>query len=372
MMNIKTKVVKIVYYNPSNNWGVLNVENNLVDSEDFPKDYIVVTGNFENLYEGCSVDISGEIKDHHKYGKQIEISHYKILFDVNCKESIVNFLSRSSIKGISTQNAVKIYNKHKDKSIQVVLNSPDELVNISGIGIKTVDKIKNSIQVYKDMEELLYYCTELGFKYSLVSKLYKELGNRTLDILKNNIYSILDYTDSISFKQIDTIALNNGYPSNDINRYKYCFLYVLKLRVIYEGSTGIKSQEFKKYALKELGLDDPNMYKYVLDLLKDEDKVYLENNRIYYKYFYDVEKKISENVKEIFSRKVKYKYDPKVVEQEVNNFPYTLNMQQIQTIISTLKSELSIITGPAGTGKSTIQKALVNIFNRHNYNVVLL
>ena len=371
-MIIKTKVVKIVYYNPSNNWGVLHLENNLEDKKEFTKDYIVATGNFENLYEGCSLEVTGDEKEHYKYGKQIEISHYKILFDVNCKESIVNFLSRSSIKGISTQNAVKIYDRHKDKSIQVVLNSPDELLNINGIGAKTIEKVKSSTKTYKDMEELLYYCTELGFKYSLITKLYKELGNSTLDILKNNIYSILDYTDSISFKQIDVIALNNGYSPDDINRYKYCFLYVLKLRVVYEGSTGIKSQDFKKFALKELGIDNPNMYKHVLDLLKDEDKVYLENNRVYYKNFYDTEKKISTKVKETLSREVLYKYDPKVIDEEIRNFPYVLNKQQLQAIISTLKSEVSIITGPAGTGKSTIQKALVNIFNRHNYNVVLL
>ncbi len=373
---IKTKIYRIVYFNPSSNWGVLSVEGTEDESVSHlldKKGNITVTGSFDsNVYQGCSIEIHGEEATHPRYGKQIALSNYKILVEHNSKESVCNFLTRSSIKGISTQNALKIYNKYKEDSLNVVLNETDKLLSISGIGEKTIENIKSSVHEYKNMEELINYCTQLGFKYALIIKLYRELGRQTLDILKENIYSILDHSNSITFKQLDMIALSNGQDPDDLNRQKYCFLYLLKTLVIFNGSTGIRSQDFKKQFLKELGTIDANLFNCIINLLIQEKKIYFENNRIYYKKFYDIEQSISEKILEVVQRPVKDKFSPNIIKEEIKNFPYKLNKQQIKAIVNTLKSNISVITGSAGSGKSTIQKALVNIFVRHGYNVILV
>ncbi len=371
-IEITTKVVKVVWYNPQNKWGVLNIENNLRDKSVFNKPTIIVTGNFENLYEDCNVLIKGDITEHPKYGVQIALTSYKILIEKDNKESIINFLTKSAIRGISLQNSIKIYKAFGKNSIETVLHEPEKLLNISGIGEKTVLKVKESVKTYLKMESLINYCTELGFSYQLIFKIHKELGNNALKVLEENIYSILDYTDNISFKQIDSIALLNGGAPDDENRQKYCFLYLLKLHVIFAGSTGIKAQEFKNLFLKELGCSESNTFNYICNILLEENKIYLENNRVYYKEFYDLEKEISVKIKQILTEKCSLNFDKEIIKEEIKNFPYSLNKQQVQAVINTLKNKVSIITGLPGSGKTSISKALVNIFTRHLYNVVLL
>jgi exodeoxyribonuclease V alpha subunit len=381
ILNVDYKLIgtvnKIIYFNNQSNWGVLsvkdyNLENLSNKQNNFDKYFITVAGNFNGVYEDSKIEIYGNFKSHIRYGDQIEIVSYKLITDNKDKNSIINFLTRSNIKGINIQNAKKIYNKYKDKSIDIVINNYNELLSIKGIGKKTIEKIKNSAIEYKEMEKLICYCTELGFSYSVINKIYKVLGNTAIDKIKENIYCIIDYVEGISFKQVDLIALNNGIKEDNIERIKYCFLYTLKLLVTFEGSTGCKFSILKDKVLKELGITDIDTFICTLNKLEKEGKIYLENNIVYLKYFYDLEKNIASYIKEIANRNNKVDINEELVEFEINNFPFKLNKQQINTIKSCLESEISVITGGAGVGKSTILKALVNIYSKSGYNAITL
>lgn len=371
--NIKSKVERIVYYNQQSKWGILSVKNTLKGDSIFTEPYLTLSGNFEGVYTDCEVQFSGDLKVHPRYGSQIELSSIKIVTDKNSKESIINFLSKSTIKGICTLNALKIYNKYRDKSIETVLNNPEVLSEIRGIGTKTVSKIKDSIITYKKMEELINYCTDLGIPYSTIYKLDKELGEDALKIIKKNIYSALDKTDNLSFKQIDEIALKSGIAVDDKNRAEYCFMYTLKSKVSFGGSTGCTSPELRDCFLKEMGISDNSMYSAMLNVLIGKNKVILENNKIYYKEFYDTENYIAEIILGIATReKKKGIISKKALEEEMKDFPFELNEGQIIAIKRCLLNDISILTGGGGTGKSTITKVLSNTYSRSGFNVVLL
>ena len=119
---IKTVVDRVVYYNKPSKWGVLSVRNTLLDDPIFLDKKITLAGNFDEVYSGCEIIFSGNVVSNPKYGFQIQVSSLRINKDVSGKESIVNFLVKSSIKGISVANANKIYEAFGDDSIRVVLH----------------------------------------------------------------------------------------------------------------------------------------------------------------------------------------------------------------------------------------------------------
>lgn len=123
-----------------------------------------------------------------------------------------------------------------------------------------------------------------------------------------------------------------------------------------------------------MGLNnDGVLYNSTLRKLIKNEKVILENNKVYYKSFYDLEKFIAEVVVSIGSKTVsKGKIKRSVLEEELNNFPFELNEQQINAVKRCLVNNLSVLTGPPGCGKSTIIKALTNIYQRSSFKVVLL
>ena len=345
---LNTKINRIIYRNPNNNWYTLSIENTLSDKSIFKEVSIIVTGNFENIYEDCSVEISGEYVKHPKYGPQLVCKTYKIVFDTSSKESVISWLTKSTIKGISVQNAVKIYKKFQENTIDVVLNETKKILEVNGIGQKTLEKVLSSVDKYKRIEGLIKYCVDLGFSYNIITKLDNALGMDALDILKDNMYSILDYTDTISFKQLDTVALSNGTDSEDPNRVKYGFLYTLRNRVLFEGSTGCDMQFLKNEVDKELGINDINIFYRALNSLEVEGKVCLDSSKVFLKSFYDVEASISNKIKYLLKYNKPLTLREDIVKEELEDFPFKLNVQQIEAIRNSISNNISIITGAGG------------------------
>lgn len=368
------KVTKVIFYNSQSNWGVLAINySNPTQDESLKQGFeTTVAGNFEGIYEGCQLTLTATEVEHPKYGKQLQLQHYKIHEDSSSKESIINFLTKSSISGIHKALAHKIYDKFGKDSIDVVLHRTEELKQVSGIGKKTYEVVKKSVSSYYDMEELLKYCAEIGLnKFALTTQLYKEFGKDAVKILKENPYQLLVRSESLSFTQVDEIALRAGIKADDDNRLQYGMLHVLTRESILRGSTGCSDLQLKQIFLKTLGLDNNQLYNYTLTKLLNDNKIYACDGNVFLSEFYEAERNIAESLSlhNITSANI---YDEKIIDEEIHNFPFTLNQDQINAIYSCLTNQFSVITSLAGCGKSTISKAILRIITSCGGSVILL
>lgn len=379
--NKKFRVNKIIYFNPENKWGVLgtiNMEplNGLETSLLNKYSNITISGNFEGVFEGCEIEVSGEIVENSRYGKQIQIRSLKVVQDLKSKESVINFLSRSIIKGISIQNAKKIYESFKEKAIEIVLRNPDKLISIHGIGEKTISKIKESVTYYKSMEELVNFGTEIGLSYSVISRLNKELGDSAVAIIKEDPFKILDISPNLSFSLVDEIYLKCGHDPLGQKRLDTGLLYTLKQVATLEGSTGCKLNILMKkyYYLLKLNEDDI-FFKNLLLSLEERNKVIIDKERsiVFYQPYIEIEKSIADKVVTLNTYGILgNKINEDIIEEEIHNFPFTLNSQQVRAIRDALKSNVYVLSGLPGSGKSSITKALYRIYTRCGHSVVLL
>lgn len=385
--NKRFKVEKIIFYNEASQWGVLATR----PLYELPKEHeilynkynnVSVVGNFSGVYEKGEIELSGDIVEG-KYGKSVQIRTFQLIHDSKSKEGVVNFLANSLIRGISVQNAKKIYEVHKDKSIDVVLNDPKSLIDIKGIGEKTVDKVAESVGQYIRLKPLLdYCCTKLGLHYSIVKRLDEELGDEALQVIKTNPYRVLDLTSNISFKQMDEIYLKSGGNPQAPVRLETGLLYTLKNLATLEGSTGCKSSTLKNKYYNMLNLTgEYQEYEGTVFNLASEGKLEMEDDAItgyqtgcvYYKPFVDTERSIAEKLRILNEYGLlgdKIRED--IVDEEIHNFPFELNEQQKKAVHECLEHNVSVLTGPAGSGKSSITKALSMIYRRCNFEVVHL
>lgn len=375
-MSIKLEeqeVKKVIYYNSQSNWGIFAVPNKKLVPELEECADIIITGNFEGIYEGCKVNIEANLATHPRYGKQLQLVQYKILEDTSSKESIVNFLTKSSISGIHKKLANKIYDMFGEESIHVVLHDTAKLRRVDGIGEKTYQIIQKSVSQYFAMEELLNFCASIGLsKYALIIQLFKEFGQSAVKMLKENPYQLLLMSESLSFTQIDDIAMKAGIKADDDNRLTFGLLYVLQRESILQGSTGCSDAQLKQIFLKTLGLKNQQLYRFAVGVLEDNKQIYRDDDNVYFKAFYEAEKNVAGILNTINNEFADGKYDEKVVQEELHNFPFTLNIEQIDAIRSCLKHQFNVITSKAGCGKSTISKAILRIINRSGENTVLI
>lgn len=349
-------VERIIFYNRESKWGVLGCtpKKSTVELNVLLNSFgsITVSGNFEGVYEGCEIELTGEVIVNPKYGKQVQIKSIKVLQDSKGKEGIINFLSKSVIRGISVQNAKKIYNEFKEDSISIVLNNPEKLLSIKGIGDKTYEKIKESVEYYKSIEKLIVFGTDLGLSYSLICKLHDELGENAVEVIKEDPFKILDLSQTITFKQVDEIFLKLGGLPEDENRLERAFLYTLKNIVVIEGSTGTSVNNLRKKFNYTLELsENSNAFNNTLKALKDLNKVSTNDlgNIIYYKEYLEIEKSIAEKVNSLITYGINgLEIDKNIVEEEIRNFPFTLNKQQVESIYKSIQNNISVLTGAAG------------------------
>ena len=371
----KVEVDRIVFYNPQTKWGIFRVRNDeriqLLDGPPLPD--IAVAGNFEGVYVGCKVTVDGNIIQHPKYGRQVQIKNIVVIHDNTTQEGVINFLTKSVIKGIHVQNAKKIYKKFGQSSIDVVLDTPDRLSEISGIGPTTVQKVKESIEQYKKMRDLIQFSIDNGIPYPQIFKLHEMFGAKSIELLKTQPYSLLEYPDVFSFAQVDRIALRIGFAATDPERLKYGLLYTLYNLATLAGSTGVPNNKLIKGFHNLLGVTDLHTYQETLNNLINTKQIIAESGVIYNKKYYDTEKEIADRTRVIASKPlIKGVFKKQIIEEEIKSFPFELTQEQITTIKKCLIHDFSVITGSAGVGKSSIMKALVNIYTRHKFNVELL
>lgn len=376
----KFSVDKIVFYNSQSLWGVLGLKplESLGDLEyELLNMYgtISACGSFPKPYENAEVKVSGEVVTNPQYGKQIKITRLELLQDTSSKEGIINYLAKGEIEGIGVQLAEKIYETFGDKSIDVVTENPDSLIHIEGIGKKTVAKVKGSLTFLREHKPTIQFLTGLGISYRTVMKLIEEFQEEAVSIIKTNAYEMLEVAKDMTFKQVDDIFLKAGGDPKSPVRLQNAFLYILRQQAIMEGSTGCvrSSLSTKFYSLLDLaGSED--YFGITMEQLEDEGKVVLGGGvYIYFKEYLDIEKSISEK---IISLQKSYipsnKINEEIVEEEMKSFPFELNTQQVQAIHDCLNTNVAVLTGLGGTGKSSITKALYRIYSRCGFNVVLL
>ena len=375
----KFKVEKVVYYNSQSMWGVLGLKpiDALEGLEDLLNMYgsVSACGNFPKLYENAEVLISGEVVVNPQYGKQIKVLKLDLLQDTSSKEGIINYLAKGEIQGIGIQLAEKIYETFGDNAIDVVTETPDRLSEIYGIGKKTVKKVKESLEFLRAHKSTVQFLTGLGIPYRTVMRVIEEFQDEAVDIIKTNAYEMLEVARDMTFKQVDDIFLKAGGSPTSPVRLQSAFLHALRQQAIMEGSTGCLRATLSKkfYSLLDLsGSED--YFGMTMEQLEEEGKVALGGGiYIYYKEFMDIEKSIAEKLKSLKSAYMpSNKINEDIVEEEIKDFPFTLNAGQIKAVHDCLNTNVAVLTGQAGCGKSSITKALYRIYSRCEFNVVLL
>ena len=354
--NKKFRVEKLVYYNSQNLWGVLGLTP-IDDLGSLGKELlnvygsITASGSFEKPYEDTEVIVTGDVVVNPQYGKQINIISLQIVCDTSSKEGVINYLARSSIQGIGVQLAEKIYEEFGGDTIDVVVNHTDQLLRIYGIGKKTVAKVKDSVEFLKKHQATITYLTEMGIGYSTIMKLIEEFGQDTRAVIEANPYEILDVSKELSFKQVDEIFIKAGGDPRSKVRLQTAFLYLLKQQATMEGSTGcLRSTLSKKfYSLLDIaGSED--FFGDTMETLEEEKKIVLGGGiYVYYKEYLDIERAIAEHIKTLQkcympSSAIK----ENIVEEEIKNFPYVLNEQQVKAVHDCLNTNVAVLTGAAG------------------------
>lgn len=339
----------------------------VLDSKGNTVNQIKAVGYALPISEHIRYEMRGQWSKNSKHGLQFEVETYDEVIKPT-KEGIIGYLSSGQIKGIGPKIAERIYSAFGNETLNVLDNSPEKLTSISGISQTKLKKICDSYLANRGARDVIAFLTPYGITPNRAIRLYKEYGNEAMDIVKQHPYKLCELA-GIGFKTADKIAKNMGFDVLSAERISQGILYTLTDAET-KGHICIEKSNFVKECLKIL--DTPEITegmigKYANELIRNQ-KIYVYDGCLYSSRTYTAEKMLAVYIKSQISINQNYSYSN--LERELNMEEKTLRIkfapEQREAVKTALINGLSIITGGPGTGKTMIQKAILDIYSRNN------
>ncbi|MDD3341058.1 MAG: ATP-dependent RecD-like DNA helicase [Bacilli bacterium] len=346
--------------------GIMKVkETNDEDLQDLIGSSLTFTGYFHELEIDDLYEFEGEIVDHPKYGFQYEVSHYERVKPTD-KEGIVLFLSSDLFKGIGEKQATKIVDVLGSDAIDKILKDPNCLNKVTGLTKKKKEVVYESLVKHEESSATIVYLTDLGFSMRDALLIYNTYKGNTIMKIEHNIYSLIEDIEEISFPKIDKIALKIESPKEAPERIKACILYMMKEHSFNTGDTYASKEILytKVTSYTHFFIEEEDFIQYLKELQIDY-KIVIEEEAYYLYDVYEAERKIAYTLyKLLHKEKKQYKKMSTYIEMLEKDYSILYNDKQKEAITEALQNNVFVITGGPGTGKTTIIKAILEIYGK--------
>ncbi|MEB3060867.1 ATP-dependent RecD-like DNA helicase [Parvimonas micra] len=366
-MKLTGEVIKVRYVNEENGYSVFDL--NTSDGE------IKIVGIFDSVNIGESLEVEGEFTYDNKYGEQLNVSSYQKKLPSSTVE-IEKYLASGIISTIGPKNASYIVKQFGKKSLDIVFDETDKLLEVRGIGKKSIEKIKKSVEELKFSKNILFHLTGLGISLNLSKKIYNIFRENTLEVINENPYKLIKNVKGIGFLKADEIALKNNLDKNSPYRIESAILYVLTQKAINFGHVYYPKEKLTNEVSKLIGVETELIEPVYMNLLLSSEVVIdnsFEESNIYLDYLYVSESYIASKLaKMALNDDFKILFDiEKEIKEAIKSLSIKLSKIQIDAIKSCFEENISIITGGPGTGKTTIINTISKIYLDNGYNISL-
>lgn len=352
-------IKKIRFYSESSNYIVALIE---VEQED---KLITMNGYMNNFNDYEKYAFIGDYEIHPKYGKQFKLSEYRIIYAKESEE-IIKYLSSPLFKGIGKALATQIVNTLGEECLEKIKEDKHNLDLVRGMTEKRREIIYEALTNGDYDQEVMQFFMGHGISLKNLGLIQAYYQEKTLEILQNNPYQLVEDIDGIGFKTADELALKTGGTLDNPNRIKAGIIYSIKQYGFNTGSTYCYLDEIKIMFSKIIYNIEEVSFNEYLDELIDEGLIIQRGDKYYYFEMDEAEKNIAEYLK-IRINKPDELFDEKEVERLLTNYEKTQSIcyaaKQKEALNYFLKSSCMILTGGPGTGKTTIVQALLKVYS---------
>jgi len=303
------------------------------------------------------------------YGLQLSVTESQI-FMPTTKEGITCYLASGLIKGIGPVTANRIVNRFGEDTLKIFDTQPEKLLEVKGITKSKLETILGSYSESRSLRELMQYLAPLKVGPKRVSEICDYFGSKALQIVKEKPFRLCELS-GFGFESVDIIARRNkNFRPDDTLRIKAAILQVLS-NAEDDGHLYLEGRNIVRQAAELLNY---GIYRQAVEtrLIKDignemvffDELLAAEGHYLYSMKNYTAEKMAAVHILRVMNNKQPV-YD---IERELDEVQGTTHMvlakQQKEAVRRVFANSLSIITGGPGTGKTTVERIILKVFEK--------
>ena len=367
LIKIEGSVESVVYRNESNDYTVLEVSTD-------DQTLITAVGILPITFEGERVELVGRWTFHKEFGRQFAFESYEKRLPEEV-DGILHYLSSRTVKGVGPVTALKIVNRYGTDTFDVIENHPEWLADIPGITMKKAAQISKSFKEQAGVREaMIFFKDYLGT--GEITKVYKKLGSGAVGIIRDNPYVLCAGDYGIPFDKVDEIAKSLGIPTDSDERVRCGIIHVLNYNASTNGHTCLPKEKLIAAASMTLELSADTVRDKLSELvLRSEIAVYHIGKESYV-----MKNSVAEGENYIAKKLSKLKESVAIfsvsdasalVEKVERDLCIDFADLQRKALFEAMLGSVMVLTGGPGTGKTTVVKALLSIFESVGLKTVL-
>lgn len=358
LSEINGTVSAVIFRNDENGYGVVKLE---LDSGE----KVTAVGCLPYIAPGEMLSAEGAWMTHAQHGRQFKIEQCSRLLPTSA-EAIYEYLAGGTVRGIGPATAALIVDRFGDKALDVLEMQPEKLAEIKGISSSKAKDISAGFKKQAGVRRLTEFLCSYGIQPVFALRMFKFYGNSAIEVVHENPYILASSHIGASFAEADSLALALGLDGDSLNRVcaavvfelvhnsgnGHCFIPRGKLTMATSQLIGV-AHELTEDAVDKLAETGEIVCCTVAGL----DACYLAP-------LYEAETYTANRIKSMCRTKAERKVDITSIVlrlEAANDIEYA--PMQREAIALAAQNRMLVITGGPGTGKTTILKAVLALYD---------
>lgn len=367
---------RTIFYNPSNKYCIISVK---TSDQSVPQQARSAYRHRDNMirfiavgYELPQTDKVSMILDgeweNGKHGVQLQVDKCEEIVP-QTKEGVYGYLSSRLIKGVGEKTAALIVNRFGADALRVLENEPERLLEIRGITPDKLEDIKASYAESRCVRDLMILLTPFNVTPVTAMKIYEHFGSRSVDILQKNPYELCQVS-GFGFKRVDAIVRKGDLPLNSPMRIHGAVFAALDTGRSEKGHLFLEEDALAKTGVKLLNENitdgqvkvTPEEVDAIVQDMILKGEIVSSNGNIYQSNVFVQEDETARKIAEMLAVPPVTLDISESLEYVRKNLGLALSQRQSEAVYMAFRSNLSIITGSPGTGKTTVLRAIIEVF----------
>ena len=364
---IEGTVDAVIYQNRENGYTVLRLDAGEGRG-------LTVVGCLPGVAPGESISVQGTWMHHASYGEQFKAEAVERRMPAGTK-AIFDYLASGAVRGIGAATARRMVEEFGEEALTVLEEHPERLTQIKGITRKRALAMGEHFRQQMGMRRLLEFLGEHEVPLQLAMPLYRKYGDRALEIIRGNPYLLVDRELGVDFSNADALALSMGMEGDDPQRLEAGLLFELTHNLD-NGHTFLPRRKLLPATAQLIGVGEEALEE-ALEALLERGEVVEEpvagEQAVYLHDLCEAEQYVAFRLWELAAGEI---VAPHGLEELIDRIQaeqgITYAPQQRQAVELAATSQVMLLTGGPGTGKTTAVGGIIALYEKMGLNFALV